>query len=298
MNSLNIGNSGNPFNLVPDKLTNTKFNKINQSFLKDIHKIQSTNKIKNITNYYNSNSNSNRKSTIDNQNSFKNEVLKMKNKNLKDNHNNTTNYETNRLPKNTHNRPFINNQVPISSPRMQENTNNNSYNMNSSNGFNFMNEREIDTYRNEKPPNIDVDWTEIFLTVCKKRLFNYFRELKIILGKDEFFRQKLICYIDEKSANFLVDNTKNDKIMTLRMILNNILNQQIKGTSNMNIGYSVNLNKALDLVKNLELMGPSNNLLIALTPEVVENLQRSYLHDRKLYWPNGNEGITWLTSFT
>ena len=82
------------------------------------------------------------------------------------------------------------------------------------------------------------------------------------------------------------------------MILNNILNQQIKGTSNMNIGYSVNLNKALDLVKNLELMGPSNNLLIALTPEVVENLQRSYLHDRKLYWPNGNEGITWLTSFT
>lgn len=310
MNSLHIGNSGNKFNLVPDKLVqNNRFGKINQNFLKDIQRMQ----VRNKGNFAQKNFNINMKKQVDTQNKFREDVLKIK-------QNNTNNQEIESTGINTYSGLNQTNQDvhQTNSHVRQTNTNVNQTNAyinqtntlvnqqrnqninqeNQSNQVSAFNRLESDMQNNiQNNSSLNVNWTDIFLTVCKKRLFNYFRELKMILNRDPYFNQKLICYIDEKCAKYLVDNTKNDKVMTLRMILNGMINQQIKGASNMDISHSLNLNKALDLVKNLELMGPSNNLLIALSQDKIEILQVNYLNKRRLYWPNGNEGITWLTSF-
>jgi len=307
MNSLHIGNSGNKFSLIPNKIKqNSPYGQINKSFLDDVRQIQAINKGKNARVRYNQNLKRNQ----DHQNKFKQDVLGIKNQNTNRNQvaqpvaqQTHQSFESTQGNNNQYGERQSNQYGERQSNQYGERQNNQTQ-QHDRNNFNQPQTQLQENYDSFQSSNsehspklsLDVNWTDVFLTVCKKRLFNYFRELKLILNKDPYFNKQLICYIDEKTAKFLVANTKNDKILTLRMMLNNIINQQIKGLSSINIDNSVNLNKALDLIKNLELMGPSNNLLIALTPDKISFLQQNYLQNKQLYWPNGNEGITWLTN--
>ena len=144
---------------------------------------------------------------------------------------------------------------------------------------------------------VDVNWSNIFLTICKKRLFNYFKDLKMLLNHHSYFKNKLVCYIDETNTKYLIQNYPNNNVATLRIQLNRLIENQINNPNEMNIKNSVDINKALDLVKNLELMGPSNNLLICLDIGQVKMLRNMFQDGNELYWPNGKEGITWLVHF-
>ena len=140
----------------------------------------------------------------------------------------------------------------------------------------------------------NVNWSDIFGNVCKQRLFSKFMDLKKILNQDPEFKSQLICYIDEECAKFLVNNNKNKKLLTLRMHLNTILNNNIKN-SNINLTKTQNINNALELIKQLEQMGPSNNLLISLNLQQIKYVQDNYIKSKNMFWPNGDDGITWLT---
>ena len=148
-----------------------------------------------------------------------------------------------------------------------------------------------------KQPFLDVNWSNIFLTICKKRLFNYFKDLKFIIHKHPIFNNKFLCYIDETNMKYLIQNPKYSYSTTLRIQLNRILENQINNPNETNLRNSMDINKALDLVKNLEMMGPSNNLLIALDQDQIKSLQNMYQDGKELYWPNGKDGITWLVYF-
>lgn len=175
-----------------------------------------------------------------------------------------------------------NRNIAPSEPNTSISENNNTY----SSSMNNQSDNNI-----ESP---EVNWGEVFGNVCKQRLYGKFMELKKIFINDPTFSNQLICYIDEDCARYLVENTK-DKILTLRMRLNSIITNDIKNNKTFNMSKSQQLNKALELIKQLEQMGPSNNLLIALNPKQVDYLHNSYLKSKKMFWPNGNDGITWLT---
>ena len=158
-----------------------------------------------------------------------------------------------------------------------------------------INNEEIHSNINESSNTFsNVNWSNIFLTICKKKLFNYFKDLKFILNKNSYFHNKFICFIDETNTKFLIHNYKNSNIFTLRIMLNNMIDSQISNLDNINIKNSIDINKAIDLVKNLELMGPSNNLLICLDMNQIKLLQNKFQEGSTLYWPNGKDGITWL----
>jgi hypothetical protein len=148
-----------------------------------------------------------------------------------------------------------------------------------------------------KQPFLNVNWSNIFLTICKKRLFNYFKDLKLIIHKNPNFNSKFLCYIDETNMKYLIQNSKYSHSTTLRIKLNRILENQINNPNETNLRNSMDINKALDLVKNLETMGPSNNLLIDLDQDQIKLLQNMYQDGKELYWPNGKDGITWLVHF-
>jgi hypothetical protein len=141
--------------------------------------------------------------------------------------------------------------------------------------------------------NFNVDWNNVFTTVCKKKLFNTFRDLKMIINSIPGFHELFVCYIDETNARYIIQKEKN--ITTLRITINNLINKQISNVSETNLNNTLNLNRALELVKFLEFLAPSNNLVILLNEKQIRTLQSKFLSGKQLYWPNGNDGITWCT---
>ena len=135
----------------------------------------------------------------------------------------------------------------------------------------------------ENKINFNVDWNNVFTNVCKKKLYSIFYELKLLLNNIPIFNQLFICYIDEYCTKYLYKSNPN--ITTLRIRLNNMLSKN----------NSEQLNKALELVKILEFFAPTNNLVILLNSLQIKELQDNFLNSRQLYWPSGNDGITWLT---
>lgn len=147
--------------------------------------------------------------------------------------------------------------------------------------------------QNDNKINFNVDWNNVFTAVCKKKLFNTFRDLKLIINSIPGFQEQFICFIDEVNARFIIEKEK--KITTLRITLNNLVNKQISMVSETNLNNTINLNRALELVKLLEFLAPSNNLVILLNEKQIKILQNKFLSGKQLYWPNGNDGITWCT---
>jgi hypothetical protein len=171
--------------------------------------------------------------------------------------------------------------------------NNNSNNSNSNYNNNISNQQQVNQNRNNNSDTLNhanVNWNNIFLSICKKRLFGYFKELKSTLNFDNYFNNKFICYIDETNTKFLIQTQQNNEIVTLRLLLNKMLENKDKG-------YISNIYKAIELVKKLELMGPSNNLLICLDKIQIKQLRNRFQNGKQLLWPSGTDGITWLVHF-
>lgn len=267
MNSLGIGSSGKQFSLIP----NNNYKEANDSFKKSIMDMKKQKSIvnRNIGNKKQSN-------ILD---SFKNDIINLKQKNI--------------------NKSKPQSQVENIKQPTNNITSSNSSNSSNNNTGENLNENYNNYNVNSQASTIqkkifEVNWSEVFTTVCKKKLYNTFRSLKEILNQFPHFSNLFVCFIDEACAKFLID--KNHKVATLRIMLGSWQNSQIKNIDSINIKNSSDINRALDLIQQLEYLGPSNNLLIALDIEKIKFLQENFLDNNQLYWPNGNDGITWLTS--
>lgn len=262
MNSLGIGSSGKQFSLIP----NNNYKEANDNFAKSIMDMKKHKSVinRNIGNKKQSN-------ILD---SFKNDILSLKQKNS----------------------TKTNSQNQVNKIRQSQNDNGNSSgNGNGENLNENYNNYSVNQHTTKIQKKIfEVNWSEVFTTVCKKKLYNTFRSLKEILNQFPHFSNLFVCFIDEACAKFLID--KNHKVATLRIMLSSWQNSQIKNIDSINIKNSSDINRALDLIQQLEYLGPSNNLLIALDIEKIKFLQENFLDNNQLYWPNGNDGITWLTS--
>ena len=55
-----------------------------------------------------------------------------------------------------------------------------------------------------------------------------------------------------------------------------------------------NINELMLSIHILEILGPPNSAVIPLLPEEIEHLKQN--GSRELYWPKGNNGITWISN--
>ena len=86
----------------------------------------------------------------------------------------------------------------------------------------------------------------------------------------------------------LISKAKRERSKKGLMSLKTYLN-----TDNQNIVDFENLDTSLQLIHIMEILGPPDHALIALDSSQFDFLKENNFHE--YYWPNGNNGITWIT---
>jgi hypothetical protein len=136
-------------------------------------------------------------------------------------------------------------------------------------------------------------WSQVFQQVCTKQLFECFRQLKQIIMPHGVFQDTILAYIDYQNMRALIEDAKQsnskDGVMSLKVAF----------TTNPYNLPSESIETGNYLVSILELLGPQNHVVIALHPRQVQFLQGlCEKSETRLYWPNGNEGISWFTTLS
>ena len=136
-------------------------------------------------------------------------------------------------------------------------------------------------------------WPNVFQQVCQKQLFECFRQLKQSLIGHSVFDNTVLAYLDFQHMRELVEEAKRQKsthgVMSLKVAFNNNAYDLPAETVNM----------GTYLVSVIERMGPTNHVLVPLNPKQVEFLQGlSTTPNKPMFWPRGNEGISWFTSLS
>ena len=136
-------------------------------------------------------------------------------------------------------------------------------------------------------------WPQVFQQVCTKQLFECFRQLKQLIMPHPAFHDTILAYIDFQHMRILIEDAKEsyskDGVMSLKVTFTN--NPYSLPRETIENGHY--------LVSILELLGPQNHVIIALNSNQLKFLQGlSSTSNSRLYWPNGNEGISWFTNFS
>ncbi len=140
-------------------------------------------------------------------------------------------------------------------------------------------------------PNIPHYWNELFQNVCSNQLYGAFRKIKGIINNSSYFDQTKLVYINYEAMQSLIGKAKRDRSKRGLMSLKTYLNMD-----NQDIVDITQLDNTLNLIHVMEIMGPPDHAIIALDGGQLNYLKENNFHE--YYWPNGNNGITWITRAT
>ena len=136
--------------------------------------------------------------------------------------------------------------------------------------------------------NVETHWNELFQSVCSNQLYGAFRKVKGIINNSSYFDDTRISYINYDAMQLLISKAKRERSKKGLMSLKTHLNMD-----KQNIVDFENIDSSLQLIHIMEILGPPDHALIALDQSQLEFLKKNDYHE--YYWPNGNNGITWIT---
>ena len=147
---------------------------------------------------------------------------------------------------------------------------------------------QIQDTSKQNSQNVGTHWNELFQSVCSNQLYGAFRKVKGLINNSSHFDNTRLSYINYDAMQLLISKAKRERSKKGLMSLKTYLN-----TDNQNIVDFENLDASLQLIHIMEILGPPDHALIALDPSQFDFLKENNFHE--YYWPNGNNGITWIT---
>ena len=165
-----------------------------------------------------------------------------------------------------------------------------------------MNETSVEVQTGPEPPkqpepprqpavSESNQWNNAFNTVCSNQLYGNFRKVKTLLVNSTYFRGTRVCYVDYSGMQLLVTKARSDKSARGLMSLKAYLRSPTQDVVDIN-----DIESSVALVQSLEMMGPPDHALIPLQDDQINFLKSR--GGREMFWPNGNNGITWISHST
>ena len=151
---------------------------------------------------------------------------------------------------------------------------------------------ESDTDHEIKEQNLKIEesylkWNQMFLNVCSNQLYGCFRKIKEKIHKSDIFNDTKLCYININSMKLLITKAKQENapngLMSLKTYVISVTQSLVSPDE---------IEDYLSLINILEIMGPSDHIIICLGDEQITHLKTH--NCQELFWPRKNEGITWI----
>ena len=262
-NSLGIGSTGNTFSLVPTnmqipqrgKITNNKINQISY---------------KSKGQFRNNFNNSNTLNMVNNQNSINSNEINMEN--------------------NQNDSILLNKSIEVDNSNLFQQSDQTELaepsNLNDT--TDQLDQLDQLDQQEQSPSNPENFWNETFRNIASNQLYGAFRKVKGIINSSNNFEDTRLTYINYDAMQLLINKAKRDKYKRGVMSLKTYLTSEGQNTIDPN-----HIQTATGLTNIMEILGPTDHAVTPINSEQLNFLKENNF--KEYYWPNGSNGITWLT---
>ena len=132
-------------------------------------------------------------------------------------------------------------------------------------------------------------WDILFNQVATNSLYSNFKNIKEKLLVSSVFNKTRLVYINLEIMRFLIEYAKNNKYEKPLMSLKTYVKQDSQTLIN-----PIEMDQYIFSIQMVEQLGPPENVIICLEEFLIDVLSEN--NYQVLYWPTGQNGITWITN--